>query len=125
MVIDDGRWSIVYNGELYNYRELRRELESHGVKFRSESDTEVLLRACDHWGVVEALVRANGQFAFGLWNEADRQLWLARDRFDVQLIPFTVEHTNLKQAKVRDRVNLECDMVGKYVARAVELAARP
>lgn len=47
---------------------------------------------------------------------------LGTDRFDIQLVPFTLEHTNLKHAKVGDRVNLECDMVGKYVVRAVELA---
>ena len=47
---------------------------------------------------------------------------LGADRFEIQLVPFTVEHTNLTQAKVQDRVNLECDMVGKYVVRAVELA---
>jgi len=46
---------------------------------------------------------------------------LAGDRFDVQLVPFTVEHTNLKRARIGDRVNLECDMIGKYVARAAEL----
>jgi riboflavin synthase len=47
---------------------------------------------------------------------------LAADRFDVQLIPFTLEHTNLHKAQIRDRVNIECDMVGKYVVRAAELA---
>ena len=47
---------------------------------------------------------------------------LGTDRFDIQLVPFTLEHTNLKHARARDRVNLECDMVGKYVVRAVELA---
>jgi riboflavin synthase len=47
---------------------------------------------------------------------------LRRDRFDVQLVPFTMEHTNLRGARIRDRVNLECDMVGKYVVRAAELA---
>jgi asparagine synthase (glutamine-hydrolysing) len=81
MQISDGQWSIVYNGELYNYRELKSELQSHGVQFRSESDTEVMLRACAYWGVVETLQRANGMFAFGLWSDTDRQLWLARDRF--------------------------------------------
>ena len=44
------------------------------------------------------------------------------DRFDVQVVPFTIEHTNLKRAQVRDRVNLECDIVGKYVVRAAQLA---
>lgn len=47
---------------------------------------------------------------------------LGRDRFDVQVVPYTIEHTNLKQMQIRDRVNLECDMVGKYVVRAAELA---
>ena len=50
---------------------------------------------------------------------------LAGDRFDVQLVPFTVEHTNLKRARIGDRVNLECDMIGKYVARAAELILKP
>jgi len=47
---------------------------------------------------------------------------LGDNRFDVQLVPFTLSHTNLERAQIRDRVNLECDMVGKYVARAAELA---
>ena len=50
---------------------------------------------------------------------------LAGDRFDVQLVPFTVEHTNLKRARIGDRVNLECDMIGKYVNRAAELILKP
>jgi riboflavin synthase len=50
---------------------------------------------------------------------------LAEDRFDVQLVPFTLEHTNLKRARIGDRVNLECDMIGKYVARAAELILKP
>ena len=50
---------------------------------------------------------------------------LSGDRFDVQLVPFTVEHTNLKQARIGDGVNLECDMIGKYVARAAELILKP
>jgi len=81
MQVSDGKWSIVYNGELYNYLEMREELESSGIRFRSESDTEVLMRACVHWGVVETLRRANGMFAFALWSDSDRELWLARDRF--------------------------------------------
>ena len=50
---------------------------------------------------------------------------LGADRFDVQLVPFTLEHTNLKRARIGDRVNLECDMIGKYVARAAELILKP
>jgi riboflavin synthase len=50
---------------------------------------------------------------------------LRTDRFDVQLVPFTLEHTNLKRARIGDAVNLECDMIGKYVARAAELVLKP
>jgi riboflavin synthase len=50
---------------------------------------------------------------------------LGDDRFDIQLVPFTLEHTNLKRARIGDRVNLECDMIGKYVARAAELILKP
>jgi asparagine synthase (glutamine-hydrolysing) len=76
-----GRFVITFNGEIYNYRELRRELTARGVRFRSESDTEVLLAAVEEWGLVRALKRSRGMFAFGLWDAAERVLWLARDRF--------------------------------------------
>src|SRR5205085_2580375 len=66
MLSRDGRWSIVFNGEIFNYVELRRELESHGASFSSGTDTEVLLEACARWGVEQALERANGMFAFAL-----------------------------------------------------------
>ncbi len=76
----DGRGWLVYNGEVYNAPDLRRELEGRGVRFRSRSDTEVVLQALLAWGV-EALPRLNGMFALGFWRSADRRLLLARDRF--------------------------------------------
>ena len=71
---------MAFNGEVYNHRELRRELETAGVRFRSESDTEVLLEAISRWGVTSTLRRGNGMFAFALWNTRTRSLTLARDR---------------------------------------------
>lgn len=80
MVSADGNLRIVFNGEIYNYIELRKELESLGVAFRTQSDTEVLLEALRVWGE-DALLRLNGMFAFALWDEGTRRMLVARDRF--------------------------------------------
>ena len=79
MVSEDGRLAIVFNGEIYNYLELRRELERRGVRFASNCDTEVLLYGYREWGerVVDRLV---GMYAFGIWDATSDRLFLARDR---------------------------------------------
>jgi asparagine synthase (glutamine-hydrolysing) len=80
MVPDDAEVAITYNGEVYNHVELRRELENHGYRFQSRSDTEVALQGWRAWG--EALPqRLNGMFALGIWDAARQTLFLARDRF--------------------------------------------
>ena len=76
-----GRFTVTFNGEIYNYRDLRAELAARGARFRSSSDTEVLLAAVEEWGLVGALQRSRGMFALGLWDSRERTLWLARDRF--------------------------------------------
>jgi len=80
MPFDDGPRHLVQNGELYNYLELRRELEGRGRSFRTESDTEVLLTAVADWGV-EGLDRCEGMWAFAVYDETDGSLLLSRDRF--------------------------------------------
>lgn len=79
----DGRAVIVFNGEIYNYRSLRRELVQAGAKFNTEGDTEVILAAWQKWGP-DCLSRLDGMFAFALYDLARRQLFLARDRLGIK-----------------------------------------
>jgi asparagine synthase (glutamine-hydrolysing) len=84
-----GRWTIAYNGELFNYRELRRDLIERGVRFRTESDTEVVLNALALDGP-EALKRFRGMFALLLWDAETRVLLAARDQIGVKPLYYTV-----------------------------------
>jgi len=83
MLSGDGRSAIIFNGEIYNHLELRAELEQAGVRFRSRSDTEVLLEALNRWGI-EAIPRLNGMFAFAWYDLAARILVLARDHAGIK-----------------------------------------
>ncbi len=78
-----GRYWIVHNGEVYNYREVRSELQSLGHPFRSQTDTEVILQAYLHWGP-DCLARFNGMWAFAIYDSLERRLFCARDRFGVK-----------------------------------------
>lgn len=83
MVSSDGHYKMVYNGEVYNFQELRRELEGLGFSFRTGSDTEVIINGFTVWGD-ELFERLNGIFALAIWQEASRTLTIARDRFGVK-----------------------------------------
>ena len=84
---EDGRYVIVYNGEIYNFRELRRELELDGVTFRTESDTEVLLKLYAIEGIA-MLARLRGMFAFAIWDRQTRSVFLARDPYGIKPLYF-------------------------------------
>ena len=91
---EDGTLWIVFNGEIFNYLELRPELEARGHQFATDSDTEVLLHAYEEFGP-KCLERFNGQFAFAIWNVRDQSLFLARDRLGVRPLFYTLKDGNL------------------------------
>ncbi|MBI4516432.1 MAG: asparagine synthase (glutamine-hydrolyzing) [Deltaproteobacteria bacterium] len=101
MANEDERVWLVCNGELYNFRELRLELEAHGHAFRSRSDTEVIVHAYEQWGD-DCVLRFNGMFAFALWDANQRRLLLARDHFGVKPLYYTTSgHTLLFASEVK------------------------
>ncbi len=86
---EDGRLWIVFNGEIYNYLDLRRRLIEHGHRFRTRSDTEVFLHLYEELGP-QALTHLNGQFAVAIWDRQSRRLFLARDRVGIRPLFYTV-----------------------------------
>lgn len=83
MSFADGRYWIVFNGEIYNFVELRKELEGYGYQFKTDSDTEVVLASFDKWGE-DCRFKFNGTWAFSIWESRERKLFLSRDRFGVK-----------------------------------------
>jgi asparagine synthase (glutamine-hydrolysing) len=89
MTSPDNRHYIIFNGEIYNYLELRAELEGFGVQFRSSSDTEVLLQAYHYWGK-DMLVKLTGMFAFAILDTRDNKVFIARDFFGIKPLFYTI-----------------------------------
>lgn len=120
MVSADGRWVLTYNGEIYNHRELRTQLEARQHRFRGQSDTEVLLAAVCEWGLTAALGRCNGMFAAALWDRDEQRLHLFRDRlgekplyfgWDRQLFLFASE-----LRAIRAHPELRCELDRSAIA---------
>lgn len=117
----DRRYTIIFNGEVYNYDSLRHELLEQGAKFKGTSDTEVMLAAIQFWGLARAVRRFNGMFAFALWDSQDRTLHLVRDRMGIKPLYYAwvgktlvfgselktlVSHPNFQKEVDRDALTL-------------------
>lgn len=121
MASSDGRFTIVFNGEIYNFRELKTELESKGAHFRSSSDTEVILEAYRAWGK-DCVKRLRGMFALALWDEAQKALFFARDRIGKK--PFFYRTLNdgsfvfaseIKALKEIEQVTIDEDAIRLFI----------
>ncbi len=91
MADDERKIWVTYNGEIYNFKELRRELEELGYSFRSSSDTEVLINCYKAWGI-ESIWKFNGMFAFALWDGKRNQLYLVRDRYGIKPLYYSLKN---------------------------------
>ena len=94
MISKDSRYVLTYNGEIYNFRELRCELEAIGYQFHSDTDSEVVLNAYAAWGA-RCVERFNGMFAFGIYDRHKRELFLARDRYGIKPLYYAIFNNKL------------------------------
>lgn len=94
---EDGRYVLVYNGEVYNFAGIRAELEARGRRFRTDSDTEVILQAYEEWGT-GCLSRFNGMFGFALWDRLANKLWIVRDRMGVKPVYYWTDGSSFAAA---------------------------
>ena len=95
MVSEDRQTGVVFNGCIYNFRELREELTALGCHFRSDCDTEVLVHGYERWGIDRLVAKLRGMFAFGIWNNRERRLTLVRDRLGVKPLVYAARRNSI------------------------------
>lgn len=94
MMSSDGRYVIVYNGEIYNFQELKKEMTSAGISFRTSSDTEVIVNGFSYWGI-SLFKKLNGIFGLAIWDLKKKSLILARDRYGVKPLYYSIENKKI------------------------------
>lgn len=130
MVTTEGKQVIVFNGEIYNFQELRVTLENAGHRFRTHSDTEVLLTAYQHWGD-SCVTHFNGDFAFAIWDKKRKQLFCARDRIGIKPFyyfktsSFFVFGSDIKTLIASGLYTPQPDSEGLFLAMGFGIAPRP
>lgn len=123
MFSPDGRYAITFNGEIYNYRELREALKLQGHSFGTDSDTEVLLAAFAEWGTA-CLPRLNGMFAFGIWDNQNRTLTLARDHVGIKPLYYAhVPAANGRPSSLIFASEIKAILATGLLERAIDIEA--
>ncbi|NER94662.1 MAG: asparagine synthase (glutamine-hydrolyzing) [Symploca sp. SIO1B1] len=128
MASRDGKSWIVYNGEVYNYQEIRKELEKLGYQFRGQSDTEVVLAALEYWGIEKALTRFNGMWAFAWLDGRSNRLIFSRDRVGIKPLYFFLENDCLYFASevktilemTGRKFGLNYQVLGEYLIQSLQ-----
>lgn len=124
MLSASGRYVIVYNGEIYNFRAIQKELQEFNCVLRGHSDTEVLLAAIESWGLEQALTRFAGMFAFALWDKHERTLTMARDRIGEKPLYFGWQGKSLLFASELKALRTHPDWVGEIDRNSLALLMR-
>src|SRR3954463_7216314 len=123
MTWDDGRLWITFNGEIYNFLELRQELEAAGCRFRSHTDTEVILAAYDRWGI-DCVQRFAGMFAFAIWDAPKRRLGLGRDRVGKKPLYYSEAGGTLRFASELKALAADAGLTGNVDVDAIRMYLR-
>ena len=131
MISLDGNFVLVFNGEIYNYKGLAKQLQQENVVFEITGDTRVLLEACAHWGVEKTLPKLNGMFAFALYDKREKSLVIVRDRFGEKPLYYTNNGrkfafaSELKALKTLSNFNFEIDEEGRYQLTSCRIQLSP
>ncbi len=124
MLSSSSRYVIAFNGEIYNFKALRKILEAAGFMFKGHSDTEVILAGVECWGFEKTLQQLNGMFAIALWDRSEKKLYLARDRFGEKPLYYGVVNGAFIFASELKALKLYPDFQAKINQEAVQLLLR-